>query len=131
MSYVQVAVGVIVCDGQFFLTKRLEHTHQGGKWEFPGGKVEEGETFAQALHRELNEEVAIDVLSCTPLIDINHDYGDKKVLLSVYLVDNYQGEPQAQEGQEQGWFSLSELAKIDFPKANHPIVEKLTSYYGD
>jgi len=129
MKQVHVAVGVIVAEGEFFLTKRLEHVHQGGKWEFPGGKVEKDETVAQALSRELNEEISIDVLSCTPLIEIAHDYGDKQVLLEVFLVDNFQGEPTAQEVQQHGWSSLSELATIDFPQANIAIVEKLKAHY--
>lgn len=128
---VHVAVGVIIAvnehqQTQYFLTKRLKHSHQGGKWEFPGGKVENNETVAQALARELNEEVAIEVLSCLPLIVINHDYGDKKVCLEVFVVDNYNGQPSAQEGQEQGWFFLEELKKLDFPKANQKIIAKLS-----
>jgi 8-oxo-dGTP diphosphatase len=122
---VHVAVGVIIRDEQYFLTKRLKSAHQGGKWEFPGGKVENNETVAQALHRELEEEIAIDVLSCYPLIEISHDYGDKKVLLDVYIVDNFQQEPIAQKGQESGWFTLHELETLDFPKANTAIIEKL------
>ena len=122
---VHVAVGVIVKDQQYFLTKRLEHTHQGGKWEFPGGKVEENETVHQALHRELKEEIAIDTLAMQPLITISHDYSDKQVLLEVFLVDQFLGEPTAQEGQQQGWFNKEQLTSIDFPKANAPIVEKL------
>ena len=122
---VHVAVGVIVRDQEYFLTKRLDSAHQGGKWEFPGGKVEKDETVAQALHRELQEEIAIDILSCYPLIEIDHDYGDKKVRLDVYVVDNFQQEPVAQEGQQSGWFTLDELIKLDFPAANAAIVEAL------
>jgi len=126
---VHVAVGVIVDNTgqqtQYFLTKRLEHSHQGGKWEFPGGKVEKGETVAQALARELKEEVAIEVLSCQPLITRKHDYNDKKVMLEVFIVDQYLGEPSAQEGQGQGWFTLDELQTLDFPKANQAIIDKL------
>ena len=122
---VHVAVGVIIREQQYFLTKRLDNAHQGGKWEFPGGKVEKEETVAQALHRELQEEIAIDILSCYPLIEISHDYGDKKVLLDVYIVDNFQQEPIAQEGQKSGWFSLDELTNLDFPTANEAIIEKL------
>jgi len=129
MKQVHVAVGVIVSNGAFFLTKRHAHVHQGGKWEFPGGKVEDGETIAQALHRELQEEIAIDVLACIPLIKIAHDYEDKRVLLDVYLVDNYNGEPTAQEGQQQSWFSLSDLNQLDFPAANKPILEALAKVY--
>lgn len=124
---VHVAVGVIIREQKYFLTKRLDNAHQGGKWEFPGGKVEKDETVAQALHRELQEEIAIDTLSCYPLIQINHDYGDKQVLLDVYMVDNFQDEPVAQEGQKSGWFSLEELLELNFPKANKAIIDKLTA----
>jgi 8-oxo-dGTP diphosphatase len=124
---VHVAVGVIIRERHYFLTKRLDNAHQGGKWEFPGGKVEKDETVAQALHRELQEEIAIDILSCYPLIAISHDYGDKKVLLDVYVVDNFQQEPIAQEGQKSGWFTLDELVNLDFPKANEAIIEKLVA----
>jgi len=129
MKQVHVAVGVIVSDGHFFLTKRHEHVHQGGKWEFPGGKVESNETVAEALMRELKEEVAIDILSCQPLLEIAHDYGDKKVLLEVFLVDNYQGEPSAQEGQQEDWFSLVELQALDLPQANKAIVSAVNKIY--
>ncbi len=132
---VHVAVGVIISineqqQTQYFLTKRLIEAHQGGKWEFPGGKVEKGESVAEALARELKEEVAIEVLTCLPLTTINHTYReengvDKKVCLEVFVIDNYIGKPSAQEGQGQGWFSLNELQKLDFPKANDVIIEKL------
>ena len=122
---VHVAVGVIYQNEAFFLTKRAKQAHQGGKWEFPGGKVESDETVSQALFRELKEEIAIEVLACQPLIEIKHDYGDKSVLLEVFLVDNFTGEPETQEGLEQGWFSLSELNSLEFPEANKAIIEKL------
>ncbi len=132
---IHVAVGVITSinestETQYFLTKRLVDAHQGGKWEFPGGKVEENESVAQALARELKEEINIDVLSCQPLMVVNHTYSqdngtDKKVSLEIFIVDNYIGEPSAQEGQGEGWFSLDELQKLDFPKANDVIIQKL------
>ena len=134
---IHVAVGVIISTNeqqqtQYFLTKRLKHSHQGGKWEFPGGKVEKEETVFQALARELKEEVAIEVLTCQPLMTINHTYAeknsdDKKVCLEVFIVDNYMGEPNAQEGQQQGWFFLADLQQLDFPKANEAIIAKLVT----
>jgi len=128
---VKVAVGVITAvnennETRYFLTKRLQDVHQGGKWEFPGGKVESGETISQTLARELKEEINIDILSCIPLITINHDYKDKAVCLEVFIVDNYNGEPSAQEGQGQGWFSLAELRLLEFPDANKEIIAKLS-----
>lgn len=132
---IHVAVGVIVATNdqqqtQYFLTKRLEHTHQGGKWEFPGGKVEKDESVAQALARELKEEIGIEVLACQPLTLIEHTYhhengSNKKVCLEVFVVEHYIGEPNAQEGQDQGWFTLDELQVLDFPAANQVIIEKL------
>lgn len=126
---VHVAVGVIVRDEQFFLTKRLENAHQGGKWEFPGGKVEQDETVHQALHRELKEEIAIDTLAMQPLIEICHDYSDKQVLLEVFLVDQFLGEPAAQEGQEQAWYTLEQLPTLDLPKANEEILVAINNCY--
>jgi 8-oxo-dGTP diphosphatase len=126
---VHVAVGVIKQDDKFFLTKRLADSHQGGKWEFPGGKVEENETVHQALYRELKEEVAIETLTCTALMQISHDYGDKKVLLEVFVVDNFNGQAKALEGQQSGWFSLAEFATLNFPAANQAIIEKLIKNY--
>lgn len=134
---IHVVVGVITSTNelqstQYFLTKRLADAHQGGKWEFPGGKVESGESVAQALARELKEEIDIDVLTCFPLTTINHTYiekggNDKSVCLEVFIIDNYIGEPSAQEGQGQGWFSLGDLQKLDFPAANQVIIEKLVT----
>ena len=122
---VHVAVGVIVSNQQIFLTKRSKSAHQGGKWEFPGGKVENNESVHQALHRELTEEVGIDILAGQPLMEISHDYEDKCVLLEVFIVDNYLGEPSAQEGQEAGWFTLEQLSRLDFPEANIEIIKRL------
>ncbi len=125
MKQVHVAVGVVLRDGQVFLTRRHQGAHQGGKWEFPGGKVENSETVAQALYRELNEEISIDVLACTPFMEINHDYGDKKVKLDIFLVEQFSGEPNSAEGNEQQWCNIQSLADLDFPAANGVIVEKL------
>jgi 8-oxo-dGTP diphosphatase len=131
---IQVAVAIIQRKKQdnsieYFLTKRLKRAHQGGKWEFPGGKVEDGETVTQALTRELTEEVGIEVLTCQPFMQINHLYKDTttstRVHLDVFIVDNFLGEPSAQEGQGEVWCSLTQLVELDFPKANQAIIEKL------
>jgi len=128
LTVVHVAVGVIYREQKFFITKRSASAHQGDKWEFPGGKVEANETVAQALSRELKEEINIDILACQPLVKISHDYGDKKVLLEVFVVDQFNGEPSAQEGQSQQWCNLAELSLLDFPKANKEIINLLATH---
>jgi 8-oxo-dGTP diphosphatase len=123
---VHVAVGVITAaDGKICIARRADSAHQGGLWEFPGGKVASGETVQQALARELEEELAIQVVDSEPLIKIRHDYGDKQVLLDVHRVTGFTGEPIGNEGQPVQWVSRSQLANFDFPKANRAIVTAL------
>ncbi|GGA74506.1 7,8-dihydro-8-oxoguanine-triphosphatase [Neiella marina] len=124
---VHVAVGVIERNGHIFLTRRAAHQHQGNKWEFPGGKCEPGETVAQALARELSEELAITVHDCSPLLVVCHDYGDKQVKLDVHWVRDFDGEPQSQEGLEGRWVLASVLPDYDFPAANVAIVEQVVA----
>ena len=120
---VHVAVGVIV-DGsnRILLTRRPGHAHQGGLWEFPGGKVEAGESVAVALDRELREELSISPVRTTALLEVQHDYSDKAVLLDVHVVWEFTGEPQGLEGQPMAWVSVKELDSYAFPAANEPIV---------
>ena len=124
---VHVAVGVIKKDDLIFIAKRHELQHQGGKWEFPGGKVEAGETVTQALARELNEEIGIDVQSSTPFLEIHHDYPDKSVHLDIHLVEAFDGEARHLEGQDHKWVAISDLNNYEFPVANEVIIEKLQS----
>lgn len=120
---VHVAVGVIVGkDGAILIAKRPDKTHQGGLWEFPGGKVEDSETLFDALKRELREELAIEITATEPLIKIRHDYGDKVVLLDVHKVTEFSGQPQGNEGQPIQWVAPSSLHEYNFPAANHPII---------
>lgn len=126
MKKVAVAVGVIEREnGDILISKRHQHLHQGGKWEFPGGKIEQGETTLSALTRELSEEVAITVSNATPLLLLEHDYGDKFVVLDIWLVDGFEGVASSNEGQEIKWVAKKELANYQFPEANVPILEKL------
>lgn len=118
-----VAVGVIIGpDDTILIAKRPDKTHQGGLWEFPGGKVEQGETLFDALKRELLEELAIETIATEPLIKIRHDYGDKIVLLDVHKVTEFTGEPKGNEGQPVAWVAPENLDQYEFPAANRPIV---------
>ena len=127
---VHVAVGVIVREQHVFITLRGAHQHQGGLWEFPGGKVEPDEPFSEALHRELKEELGIDVLAARPLIDLTHDYGDKHVRLETWVVEQFTGEPKGMEGQQGRWVAKHELANYAFPEANIAILHALLAENG-
>jgi len=120
---IHVAVGVVVgSDGTILIAKRPDNAHQGGLWEFPGGKVEENESVFEALHRELFEELAIRTIATEPLIKIRHDYGDKIVLLDVHKVTQFSGEPTGNEGQPVIWVLPANLHNYAFPAANRPII---------
>lgn len=125
---VHVVVGV-VSDGQgrVLLSRRPEHVHQGGLWEFPGGKREPDEAVIQTLQRELDEELGIVPLSYHPLIRIYHDYPDRQVLLDVWAVEKFSGQQYTmrdtgREGQEIRWVTTDMLSTYRFPAANRPIV---------
>lgn len=123
---VHVAVGVIIDqDNLILLAKRPNNLHQGGKWEFPGGKVENDETTSEALIRELKEEVDLDVTSSTSMMQIRHDYDDKSVLLDIHKVQDFCGKAIGLEGQEVRWVNKNDLSRYDFPEANKAIVDKL------
>jgi 8-oxo-dGTP diphosphatase len=125
MKTVEVAVGVILRDNQVFISKRDDKLHQGGKWEFPGGKREINEAIEQTLARELKEEIDIVVLNQKPLMVIEHDYGDKQVRLDIRIVDDFIGEPNNKEGQISQWVAVNTLQDFSFPAANVMIIERL------
>jgi len=109
--------------GQVFIAKRPDDKHQGGLWEFPGGKVEQDETAEQALSRELHEEIGINITGCQPLITVRHDYPDKSVLLDVWQVVNFSGQAHGREGQPTKWVEPNALSDYAFPDANLPIIK--------
>ncbi len=122
----QVAVAVIVNQKQqVCISLRHKDAHQGDLWEFPGGKLELGETVEQALVREIKEELNLEIKKSRSLISITHTYVDKNVCLHVYLIMNYAGEASGREGQTVMWVPLSELSQYDFPEANIAIIKSL------
>ena len=132
MKLLQVAVGVVRnTDGQVLISLRDESLHQGGLWEFPGGKIEFGESAEEALARELKEELAITVIAATPLITVKHQYPDLAVQLNVFLVEHFSGDAKSCEGQPFKWVNTGELANHAFPTANRPIITaaQLPPYY--
>lgn len=128
MALVTVAVGILIDDaGRVLVTRRAPDAHQGGLWEFPGGKVEADETLLEALTRELREELGVSVEAAEALMVLEHDYGDKQVRLDVHRVTRWSGEPRGLEGQPLAWQRPEKLRNWKFPAANRPILEGLLS----
>ena len=113
--------------GEILIAKRPDHLHQGGLWEFPGGKLEAQELPRAALARELVEELGISVNVAQPLLKTRHDYPDKSVELDVWTVPSFAGEAHGREGQKIVWVRREELARYDFPAANTPILDRLAA----
>ncbi|WP_052749085.1 8-oxo-dGTP diphosphatase MutT [Arsukibacterium ikkense] len=130
LPQLHVAVGVILRKQQVLLALRSSKQHQGGKWEFPGGKIEPGETVAAALKRELQEELAITVTQAEPFMLLQHTYPERQVTLDIWLVTAFSGTPAGLEGQPLQWVNIADLADIQFPDANQPIVTKLQQDIG-
>lgn len=125
-AVVHVAVAVITNkQNQVLISLRPEKVHQGGLWEFPGGKLEAGESVIDALKREISEELGIKVLNAQPLKTIQHNYTDKSVLLDVWKIDSFSGEPHGAEGQDIKWQDLDQLCCEDFPAANRGIIQTM------
>jgi len=112
--------------GNILLSRRLASQHQGGRWEFPGGKVESGETLHQALARELHEELGIDCHSSCAFMTIDHQYPELHVRLHFREATQWSGVPHGREQQPVKWFAPADLYSLEFPAANQPIVTALS-----
>jgi 8-oxo-dGTP diphosphatase len=125
---IHVAVGVIYNPDKdkVLITKRTDKQHLAGFWEFPGGKVETNEDVRTALSRELYEELGIDVISAEQFTTISHDYPEKKVLLDVWKIHEWSGDPVSRENQEIIWSKIDCLYNYEFPAANKHIIQTIS-----
>jgi 8-oxo-dGTP diphosphatase len=119
------AAAIIDNQGRILVAKRPDHVHQGGLWEFPGGKLEVEETPEQALSRELEEELGIQPVEHEPLMRIRHRYDDRKVVLDFFRVTAYRGEVKGLEGQPLRWVQPSQMLPEAFPVADRPVITAL------
>ena len=121
------AVALIDADGRVLLAQRPDGKAMGGLWEFPGGKVEAGETPEAALIRELREELAIETFSSclAPLTFASHGYDDFHLLMPLFACRRWQGQPQAIEHQALRWVRPMRLADYPMPPADVPLVAML------
>jgi 8-oxo-dGTP diphosphatase len=125
-AVVHVLVGLITDGaGRWLVNCRPQGAPLAGFWEFPGGKCEPGEDRYTALSRELDEELGIEVRVAEPLLTLEHEYADKRVLLDVWRVVHYGGEVTARERQELRWVTPDECEGLDLLEADWPIVERL------
>jgi 8-oxo-dGTP diphosphatase len=122
---IDVAAGIVLQDGKVLVARRRESDHLGGLWEFPGGKIEAGETPEEALRRELVEELGVEV-RVGPLWGIlSHRYPERSVRLHFLFAWIERGEPRAAAAEELRWAAPPELAELPFPGADRPLVTAL------
>lgn len=123
---IHVVAGVIWNPNrEILIAQRPPGRPAAGLWEFPGGKLESGEEPLMALKRELDEEIGIAVTHATPFMQLQHDYTDRVILLDVWQVHAFDGEPSGCEGQMLRWVQIAELVQYQFPAANDAIVNAL------
>jgi 8-oxo-dGTP diphosphatase len=122
-----VAAALLRKDGRILLQKRPDGRSMAGLWEFPGGKLEDGETPESALVREVTEELAITVDSANlmPACFASASVDDRPLLLMLYICTVWEGEPVAVESPELGWFSINEMTGLPMPPADIPLIDLL------
>ena len=125
-NIVEVSAGLVFRDGKLLITQRPANGHLAGLWEFPGGKLERGETFEMALHRELMEELGIEVAILGLIESITHRYPEKTVHLQFYRCAWKRHEPQAIGCPALAWVTRESLANYEFPAADATLLDQLT-----
>ncbi len=126
MNHFNVAAGIL-CDsvGRVLIAERIGGGDFNGMWEFPGGKIASGETSAEALSRELAEELGIEVTVCAPFMNLRHEYDDRIVTIEFFLVSEWNSDPVGREGQALRWVPRENLDAGELLPADVPVVEAL------
>jgi len=121
------ACALIDVDGRVLLTQRPEGKAMAGLWEFPGGKMEPGETPEEAVIRELHEELGIEIPKpcLAPFVFASHDYGNFHLLMPLFLCRKWNGIPVPQEGQKMKWVRVNDMRNYPMPPADEPLVAHL------
>lgn len=117
--------------GRVLITERVDDGPFHGLWEFPGGKIRNGESPTGALVRELAEEIGVKPIDSTHFISLRHDYPDRSVSIDFYLVARWQNDPQGLEGQALSWVDVADLDTMALLPANKPVVAALRSRLGN
>jgi len=127
MFQIEVAAAIIIANQSVLIAQRPLNKHKGGLWEFPGGKIESGESDLAALKREIAEEINLTIDEARLVEEIHYQYPEKEVVLKFFQVTQFYGDAKGLEGQPVRWVPIGDLEQFDFPEANQPIVEKLMS----
>jgi 8-oxo-dGTP diphosphatase len=128
-SLVHVVAGALFdASGRVLIAQRPAGKHMAGGWEFPGGKVEPGEEPLAGLKRELREELGIEVHEAAPLIAYEHQYPHRRVLLDLWVVSRYSGEPQPLDAPALQWAAVADLQRIGLLEADLPMIAALADY---
>jgi len=122
---IEVSAGLVFRDGKLLITQRPANGHLGGLWEFPGGKREAGESFEQALHRELMEELGIEIEIRDLIESITHRYPEKTVHLQFYRCAWKRHEPQPVGCPALAWVTRDDLGHYEFPAADARLLQRL------
>ena len=120
-----VAAALYDASGRVLIAERPPGKHMAGRWEFPGGKVQANESEREALARELHEELGVRLLAAEPVMRLTHDYPDRSVELSLWVVERYRGRPRALDGQQLRWVPPERLQAEDILEADRPFIEAL------
>jgi 8-oxo-dGTP diphosphatase len=125
MTILHAVVGIIKRTDKILVAERPVGKSYSGYWEFPGGKIEENESDGDALHRELQEELGIEVISAYPGFSHLHTYPDKTVSLKIWLVTAFSGEPQSRENQTLRWVTLQDISSLPMLEGNWAILKRI------
>lgn len=126
MRTIRVVAGALFdAQGRVLIAQRPPGTHMAGRWEFPGGKINRGETELEALRRELLEELGVTLGEAERMLELSHDYPERRVELCMWRVTSYGGEPRTLDGQALKWVKPHDLEREDLLEADRPIVQAL------
>ena len=121
-----VAAGILLDSaGRVLVTERIGDHSFAGRWEFPGGKIEDGEESVSALSRELGEELGIEIVDQSLFMSLDHEYADRSVSIDFYLIENWRNTPEGRDGQALLWILPEELAEDLLLPADAPVIEAL------
>jgi 8-oxo-dGTP diphosphatase len=126
ITTVVVTAAVIERDGRFLVTRRQPGVHLAGRWEFPGGKCDPGESLAACMARELREELAVEPVIGDEIFAVTHDYSDRRIELH-FLRCTIDRDPAPQLGQEMQWIRRSDLQTLEFPPADADLIRMLAA----